>query len=258
LIIPDQNVQRPLHRLFGAFVYFILNHAQDDSYLTPEYSANHKKYKTMKKSALIVALVLCICGIFTFAVEKRVGGPCEGCEAIYENTVAFEKLPAVIKLPHVTWDGKKPIGVNGIVYKADGKTPAPDVVIYVYHTNEEGIYPKKGDEKGWARRHGYLRGWMKTNEKGEYKFVTLRPGTYPDRSDPAHIHITIKEPGLNEYYLDEFLFSDDPLLTADKRQKLENRGGNGILVLKDVGNMFKAQRDIYLGKNIPDYPARPQ
>ncbi|MFT4016548.1 MAG: hypothetical protein QM668_06270 [Agriterribacter sp.] len=188
-----------------------------------------------------------------FAQQKKIGGPCEGCEAIYESSVPFEKLKAVDKLPDATWDGKKPLGINGVVYKADGKTPAANVIIYVYHTDETGHYPRKGDEKGWAKRHGYLRGWLRTNEKGEYKFVTLRPAAYPDGTEPAHIHVIIKEPGLNEYYIDEFLFDDDPILTEEKRKKLENRGGSGIIKLVDVGNMYKATRNIYLGKNIPGY-----
>lgn len=186
--------------------------------------------------------------------DKKVGGPCEGCEAIHESPVPFEKLDAVVKLPDATWQDKKPLGINGIVYKADGKTPAPGVVLYIYHTDETGHYTAKAGATGWEKRHGSIRGWMRTNEKGEYKFVTLRPAPYPGHSDPAHIHIIVKEPGLTEYYIDEYLFADDPLLTADKKQKLENRGGSGILTLKDVGNMYKAERHIYLGRNIPNYP----
>lgn len=186
--------------------------------------------------------------------EKRVGGPCEGCEAIYESPVPAEKLEMFAKLPDASWEGKKPIGINGIVYKADGKTPAPGVILYIYHTDQKGHYTAKADAKGWEKRHGSLRGWMRTNEKGEYKFVTLRPVAYPGHSDPAHIHITVKEPGLNEYYIDEYLFADDPLLTASQKQRLANRGGSGILTLRDVGNMYKAERHIYLGRNIPNYP----
>ena len=199
--------------------------------------------------SIFLLLLLTTC----FAQQKKVGGPCEGCEAIYESPVLFEKLKAIDNLPDATWDGKKPLGINGIVYKADGKTPAANVVIYLYHTNEKGAYPIKGNEKGWAKRHGYIRGWLRTNERGEYKFVTLRPAAYPDGTEPAHIHITIKEPGLNEYYLDEFLFDDDPLLTDVIRKKLPNRGGSGIVRLIDVGNMYKASRNIFLGRNIPGY-----
>jgi protocatechuate 3,4-dioxygenase beta subunit len=187
------------------------------------------------------------------APQERVGGRCEGCEAIHESPVAFDKLSDFTRLPDASEPGK-PLGINGVVYKQDGKTPAAGVVIYVYHTDQTGIYPTRGDEKGWAKRHGYIRGWMRTNDKGEYKFVTLKPAPYPGRKDPAHIHVTIKEPDKNEYWIDEYLFDDDPLLTADEKKKCEDRGGSGILRLIDVGNMFKASRNIYLGKNIPNYP----
>ena len=205
---------------------------------------------------LITSILVICCITSSIGQNKKVGGPCEGCEAIYENTVPFENLPSFVELPDVSWDGKKPMGINGIVYKADGKTPAPDVVLYLYHTNEKGIYPKKGDENGWAKRHGYLRGWVKTDQKGAYKFGSLRPAPYPGRDEPAHIHVIVKEPGINEYYIDEFLFSDDPLLTQARKDKLENRGGSGIIKIVDVGNMYKGERNIYLGKNIPDYPAQ--
>ena len=182
----------------------------------------------------------------------HVGGSCEGCEAIHESPVPFDSLKYVTWLPDWNDKGKK-LAINGVVYDINGK-PAPNVVIYVYHTDQTGIYPKKGDEKGWGKRHGYIRGWMKTNEKGEYKFFTLRPAAYPSRQAPEHIHITIKEPGKNEYWIDEYLFDDDPLLTEKGRKGCQDRGGSGIIKVKDTGGMLKAERNIYLGKNIPDYP----
>ena len=189
----------------------------------------------------------------------HVGGSCEGCEAIHETPVPFDSLKNLSWLPD--WNDKarlpdgqgRKLAVNGVVYNVDG-TPAANVIIYVYHTDQTGIYPTKGDEKGWGKRHGYLRGWMKTNEQGEYKFFTLRPAAYAGRKDPEHIHVTIKEPDKNEYWIDEYVFDDDPLLTDKQRKSCQDRGGNGILKVKDVGNMLKAERNIYLGKNIPDYP----
>ncbi len=182
----------------------------------------------------------------------NVGGSCEGCEAIHESPVPFDSLSNLLWLPDWNDNGRK-LAVNGIVYTASG-VPAANIIIYVYHTDQKGVYPTKGDEKGWGKRHGYLRGWMKTNEKGEYKFFTLRPAAYPGRKDPAHIHVTIKEPDKNEYWIDEYVFDDDPLLTDTQRKNAPDRGGSGILKVKDVGNMLKAERNIYLGKNIPDYP----
>lgn len=186
--------------------------------------------------------------------SKHVGGSCEGCEAIHETSVPFDSLKDHCWLPD--WNGKgTKLAINGVVYEADG-TPAPNVIIYVYHTDQAGVYPTKGDEKGWGKRHGYIRGWMKTNEKGEYKFFTLRPGAYPGREAPEHIHITIKEPDKNEYWIDEYVFDDDPLLTDKERKNCRDRGGSGIIKVKDVGNMLKSERNIYLGKNIPDYPKK--
>lgn len=180
-------------------------------------------------------------------------GGCEGCEAIYESPIPFEKLEPMVWLPDWNLPGPK-LAVSGRVYKADGKTPAEGVIIYIYHTDQTGVYPTTGTETGWAKRHGYLRGWMKTDKDGFYKFFTLRPGSYPNSKSPAHIHITIKEPGKQEYWIDEFVFDNDPFLTTEERSRCRNRGGSGILTMKPGGSMVKAERNIYLGKNIPGYP----
>jgi protocatechuate 3,4-dioxygenase beta subunit len=47
--------------------------------------------------------------------------------------------------------------------------------------------------------------------------------------EPEHIHITVKEADKNEYYLDNYVFADDPLLTQEIRGKLKSRGGSGIM-----------------------------
>ncbi len=189
--------------------------------------------------------------------ETHVGGPCEGCKAIYESPVDFEKLNNMCWLPDWKEAGTT-LAVNGTVYKADG-IPAAGVIIYIYHTDQTGHYPTKGTESGWGKRHGYIRGWMKTNEKGEYKFFTLKPQPYPGRKDPAHIHVAIKEPGKNEYWIDDYVFDDDPLLTDEKRNNLENRGGSGILLISSYykgRKSLKSERNIYLGRNIPGYTAK--
>jgi len=188
------------------------------------------------------------------SVKTMVGGGCEGCEAIHENSVPYDQLKNMLWLPDWNEKGRR-LAVNGTVFKVDGKTPAANVILYLYHTDQTGRYSTKGDETGWGKRHGYIRGWLRTDEKGSYKFFTLKPAAYPGNTIPAHIHVFVKEPGMNEYYIDDFLFTDDPLLTASERKKQQGRGGHGILVTKDVGNMLKAERNIYLGRNIPDYPA---
>ena len=84
--------------------------------------------------------------------------------------------------------------ITGTVYQEDRTTPAADVLIYAYHTNIEGVYPKRGDELGNGKYHGYLRGWIKTDSRGRYRFETIRPAPYETHGGgPAHIHYMIRK-----------------------------------------------------------------
>ncbi|MBS1272284.1 MAG: hypothetical protein MAGBODY4_01424 [Candidatus Marinimicrobia bacterium] len=180
------------------------------------------------------------------AQYQLVGGPCEGCEAVFEfgdrnlnptdTLQGFETIENRLK-------------VTGTIYEPDGVIPAADVVLYIYHTNAKGVYPTRGDEQGWGRRHGYIRGWIKTDSTGRYTLYTGMPGSYS--SNPAHIHPIILEPNDKYYYIDAYRFSDDPHLPENPHY--ENRGGTGIVQLKRDGDMLIARRDIILGKNVPNY-----
>ena len=98
---------------------------------------------------------------------------------------------------------------------------------------------------------------MKSDSNGKYAIYTVRPAPYPNADEPAHIHPAIKEPNIkNEYYIDEFVFDDDPLLTDEKRARLEKRVGSGILRLTGTEELQIAERNIVLGQNIPNYPEK--
>lgn len=208
----------------------------------------------MKVKVYLLQVILVTLSFLTTSCKaqtsEKVGGPCEGCEAILEY--GNKRLTPTDTLPEFENHELK-LKVTGTVYKKDGKTPAENVIIYIYHTNRQGIYPTRGDEEGWAKRHGYLRGWAKTGKDGKYTFYTFRPASYPDRSEPEHIHFTVKEVDRNEYYLDDLLFEDDPLLTVEKRKDRENRGGSGTITLYFREGILTANRNIILGLNIPDY-----
>lgn len=201
-------------------------------------------------------LILCaflLTSLYSYAQPQAnkpqlVGGRCEGCEAVFEYT--NEPTSNSIELPKY---GEEPkLKISGTIYKPDGKTPAGNVILYVYHTDETGIYPTEGDEIGWAKRHGYIRGWLKTDAQGNYEINTFRPAVYPSRNAPAHIHATILEPNGKYYYIADFFFDDDELLSATMRNS-KHRGGSGILQLKKDGETLTGQRDIILGENIPGY-----
>jgi protocatechuate 3,4-dioxygenase beta subunit len=186
------------------------------------------------------------------ASSRHIGGGCDGCEAIYECPVPFEQLGWTDTLPDFSEAGPKMV-VSGVIYMLDGKTPAPGVILYVYHTDQTGHYTPRPEQQGSGRRHGYIRGWMRTNAKGEYRFYTLKPAPYPNAKIPAHIHPIIIEPGKNDYYIDEYRFRDDPFLTPEEIRREEGRGGSGIIYLQMKNGMLWGERNIILGKNIPDY-----
>jgi len=185
------------------------------------------------------------------SIEDRVaGGPCQGCEALFEY--GDRLLNNIDTLPLYLATEPK-MKISGTVYQADGKTPASNVILYVYQTNRGGIYQTQGDETGWARRHGFIRGWVKTDVSGRYTFYTFRPGAYPNRRAPEHIHLTVKEPGVIAYYMEDYLFEDDTLLTSDFQQRLTQRGGSGIVAPSKQGELLVVKRDLILGLNIPGY-----
>lgn len=186
--------------------------------------------------------------------QKLVGGPFENSEFMYIGIP--EKITSVDKSAGWNQKGQKLL-ITGKILKADGKTPAPDVILYYYHTDTEGYYTNKPGLDKRVARHGYIRGWVKSDKNGDYAIYTVRPGPYPNSDSPAHIHPSIKEPNsINEYYIDEFVFDDDSLLTIAKRKKLENRGGSGILKVVNSDDLQIANHDIVLGLNIPNYPGK--
>lgn len=181
---------------------------------------------------------------------RIVGGPCEGCEAVFE--FGDQKLKAIDTLP-LFEENAPSLKVYGTVFKKDGKTPAENVILYFYQTNRQGLYVRDQNAEGWGQRHGRIRGWIKTDQDGQYAIYTFRPAAYPQGQEPEHIHITVKEPDKNEYYIDEYIFEDDPLLDKRKREELLNRGGSGIVQPVLENGIWLAKRDIVLGMNIPDY-----
>lgn len=186
------------------------------------------------------------------AEKSIVGGPFENGEFMYIGM--YENIKSVDTSAGWTQNGQKLL-VTGKIYKLDGKTPAPGVILYYYHTDINGVYAGKQGLDPRVVRHGYIRGWVKSDANGKYAIYTVRPAPYPNRNFEAHIHPAIKEPNIDkEYYIDEFVFDDDKLLTGEKRKKLPNRGGSGILRVFKKGDLQIAEHNIILGLNIPNYP----
>jgi protocatechuate 3,4-dioxygenase beta subunit len=187
----------------------------------------------------------------------RVGGDCEVgyCDLMYLGMP--ETINAVDTSAGWFEKGQKLL-VTGTVFQLDGKTPAPDVIIYYHHTDDNGYY-SPGDGKPENRtRHGHIRGWVKSDAQGKYSIYTIRPAPYPNEVLPAHIHWLVKEPDIsNEYWTDDLVFADDRLLApALKNHPAENRAGSGIVRVTTNGDVQIAEHNFILGLNIPDYPKK--
>jgi protocatechuate 3,4-dioxygenase beta subunit len=183
--------------------------------------------------------------VLASAREPVIGGPCEGCEYVFEGMPA--ELHRDARIASAGEPGEA-LTIQGVVTDADG-APAAGVVVYAYQTNAKGIYPRA------ANAHGSLRGWARTDTEGRYRFDTIRPAAYPNSTIPQHVHMHVIEPGRGTYYIDDVLFDDDPLLTPQRRrQMLHGRGGNGVSQpVKDAAGVWQLRRDIRLGASIPGY-----
>jgi protocatechuate 3,4-dioxygenase beta subunit len=133
--------------------------------------------------------------------------------------------------------------VSGTVFERDGKTPAPNVLIYLYHTDSKGLYGQRGEH-----RHDRFRGWMFTGKDGRYEFETVRPAPYPEQRFAAHIHMTVTTESQKEDWIDSILFEDDRLIFERERRDAGRKGGfNPILrPVRGDDNVWRATRDIKL------------
>lgn len=84
-----------------------------------------------------------------------------------------------------------------------------------------------------------LCGVVRTDSAGRYSFETIRPGSYPDSREPAHIHFMVFGSGVAEERL-LLQFEGDPFLNG-------RRSGDRTATIRPVarrGAVEHCQRDL--------------
>ena len=140
----------------------------------------------------------------------------------------------------------EPLVVEGRIFDADGKTPLEGVVLYFYHTDARGIYSDADGSGGPPNPR--LKGWLKTDAQGRYEFATIKPASYPNSRNPAHIHAKTSGAGRAEQWIEEFWFDGDPHIGAAslERAKAEGRFSPVMTIRRDAAGVLRCTRDIRL------------
>lgn len=110
--------------------------------------------------------------------------------------------------------------VTGRVLDEDGR-PVPRTLIEVWQTNAAGRYFHAVDQHNAPLDPNFIgAGRCMTDERGVYRFLTIRPGAYPWRNHanawrPAHIHFSLLGPSFVTRLVTQMFFPGDPLLPLD-------------------------------------------
>ena len=112
--------------------------------------------------------------------------------------------------------------VKGTVRDHSG--PVKNALMYVYHTSDKGWYADTAAHVNMMEgdmRHARLFGYLRTDDKGDFQFETIRPRGYPRSDLPAHIHLSMwYEDGEPIHGVPgELLFEEDDRLTPARRKE---------------------------------------
>jgi protocatechuate 3,4-dioxygenase beta subunit len=110
--------------------------------------------------------------------------------------------------------------VAGRILDEDGRG-IPNAMVEIWQANAAGRYRHSRDTHPAPLDPNFLgAGRVLTDEKGNYRFTTIKPGAYPWRNHenawrPAHIHFSLFGAGLLSRLVTQMYFPNDPLLPLD-------------------------------------------
>ena len=126
----------------------------------------------------------------------------------------------------------EPLVITGRVLAADGCTPLRNAVVDAWHANAQGEYYNVAQDSGDGPQAYRLRGRVRTERNGEYRFDTIMPGAYSMGASmrPKHVHFIASHPGARQL-VTQMYFAGDPNLHSDPLVK------DSLIVDKDGGSV---------------------
>ncbi|MBO0687617.1 MAG: protocatechuate 3,4-dioxygenase subunit beta [Candidatus Dormibacteraeota bacterium] len=112
------------------------------------------------------------------------------------------------------------IFVSGRVLDSDGRA-VPGALVEIWQANAGGRYAHEVDDHPAPLDPNFSgAGRCLTDSEGRYRFVTIRPGSYPWKNHynawrPAHIHFSMFGTGFTNRLITQMYFPDDPLFPFD-------------------------------------------
>ena len=110
--------------------------------------------------------------------------------------------------------------VTGRVLDEDGR-PVPETLVELWQCNAAGRYRHPVDQHDAPIDPNFDGvGQVVSNDNGEYRFLTIKPGAYPWRNTynswrPAHIHFGVFGPAFATRIVTQMYFPGDPLMQYD-------------------------------------------
>ena len=132
---------------------------------------------------------------------------------------------------------------GGRVLDMNGR-PLPGAAVIAYNADAQGLYNPPNSPTRMPR----IRATAVTDDLGRFRFLTVRPAPYPDRSQPAHIHLLVAAPAHDVRHL-EYWFHDDPLITAARRRHAARDDSCAIVALEQHDGTWSFTKDIRLSGN---------
>jgi len=110
--------------------------------------------------------------------------------------------------------------VTGRVLDSDGRA-VPDTLVEIWQPNAAGRYKHRGDQHPAPLDPNFDgAGRCMTDSQGRYRFITIKPGSYPWQNHrnawrPAHIHFSLFGRAFTQRLVTQMYFPGDPLFAQD-------------------------------------------